>query len=190
MAVAVSRCSVRVGIYARISSDRDGDELGVRRQEVDCERLATLKGWHIADRYVDDDISAWGGRRRPQYERMLADIEAGVLDGVVVYHLDRLHRHPKELEEFFDVCKAAGVTDLATVTGRIDLADPDGQFQARILGAVARKESDDKSRRIRRKHEELAEQGKVSGGGQPSFRLRGRQGDAAAERGGDRARVR
>ena len=42
------------------------------------------------------------------------------------------------------------------MTGRIDLADPDGQFQARILGAVAKKESDDKSRRIRRKHEELA----------------------------------
>ena len=55
--------------------------------------------------------------------------------------------------------------DLATVTGRIDLADPDGQFQARILGAVAKKESDDKSRRIRRKHEELAAAGRVSGGG-------------------------
>ena len=40
-----------------------------------------------------------------------------------------------------------------------------GQFQARILGAVAKKESDDKSRRIRRKHEEIAANGKVSGGG-------------------------
>ncbi len=38
------------------------------------------------------------------------------------------------------MCKDAGVDDLATVTGRIDLADPDGQFQARILGAVAKKD--------------------------------------------------
>ena len=36
---------------------------------------------------------------------------------------------------------------------------------ARIQGALARKESDDKSRRIRRKHEELAQAGRVSGGG-------------------------
>jgi site-specific DNA recombinase len=49
------------------------------------------------------------------------------------------------------------------VSGDIDLTTPDGQFQARILGAVAKKESDDKSRRIRRKHEELALNGKVSG---------------------------
>jgi hypothetical protein len=96
---------------------------------------------------------------------MLDDLRDGTITGVLVYHLDRLHRQPKELEEFFEVCKAAGVEDLATVTGRINLADPDGQFQARILGAVARKESDDKSRRIRRKHEELAMRGKVSGGG-------------------------
>ncbi len=34
------------------------------------------------------------------------------------------------------------------MSGDIDLTTPDGQFQARILGAVAKKESDDKSRRI------------------------------------------
>ena len=58
-----------------------------------------------------------------------------------------------------------GLTNVASVSGDIDLTTADGQFQARILGAVAKKESDDKSRRIRRKHEELAERGKVSGGG-------------------------
>ncbi len=119
----------------------------------------------VVGEYVDDDTSAWSGKPRPEYERMLDDLGAGVIGGVVVYHLDRLHRQPKELEAFFDVCKEAGVSDLATVTGRINLADPDGQFQARILGAVAKKESDDKSRRIRRKHEELAALGRVSGGG-------------------------
>lgn len=51
------------------------------------------------------------------------------------------------------------------MSGDLDLSTHEGQLLARITGAVARKESDDKSRRIRRKHEELAAAGKVSGGG-------------------------
>jgi DNA invertase Pin-like site-specific DNA recombinase len=100
---------------------------------------------------------------------MLGDLRGGYLDAVVVWHLDRLSRQPRELEEFFDLCDAVGVSRLASVSGDIDLATHDGQFLARILGAVARKESDDKSRRIRRKHEELAQAGKVAGGGTRPF---------------------
>jgi len=161
----MSPVAARAGIYARISSDRESDGLAIGRQLEDCERLALERGWRVVERYVDQDVSAYKSHVRPEYRRLLQDLRTGSIDGVVVYHLDRLHRLPRELEEFFDVCKAAGVDDLATVTGRIDLSDPDGQFQARILGAVAKKESDDKSRRIRRKHEELAAAGKVSGGG-------------------------
>src|SRR3990170_4093290 len=89
---------VRAAIYARISSDRDGDQLGVRRQVEDCERLIARKGWEVAERYVD-------------------------------------------------------------------LSTHDGQLLARILGAVGKKESDDKSRRITRKHQELAQAGRIAGGG-------------------------
>jgi site-specific DNA recombinase len=102
---------------------------------------------------------------RPEYRRLLDDVRAGVIDAVVVWHLDRLHRQPRELEEFFEVVDAAGVSRLASVTGDVDLATDDGRFMARILGAVARKESDDKSRRIRRKAEEIALTGRVGGGG-------------------------
>src|SRR5207244_2654759 len=59
--------------------------------------------------------------------------------------------------------------DMASVAGDVDLATHDGRFHARILGAVARKESDDKSRRIRRKMDELAKAGKLSGGGSRPF---------------------
>jgi hypothetical protein len=96
---------------------------------------------------------------------MLADLEAGAINGLLVYDLDRLHRQPSELEAFIDLCGRLGLTNVASVSGDIDLTTAEGQFQARILGAVAKKESDDKSRRLRRKHEELAEHGKVSGGG-------------------------
>jgi site-specific DNA recombinase len=75
-----------------------------------------------------------------------------------------LHRHPRELEDFIDLCQRTK-TKIATVSGDLDLSTHEGQLLARITGAVARKESDDKSRRIRRKHEELAAAGKISGGG-------------------------
>jgi site-specific DNA recombinase len=155
----------RPAIYARISSDRDGQQLGVRRQIDDCAALVARRGWPPALVYTDDDISAYRGKPRPAYRQLLAAIAAGEVDAVVVWHLDRLHRHPKELEAFFEVCAAAGIKDLASVSGDIDLATHDGQFLARILGAVAKKESDDKSRRIARKALELAQAGKIGGGG-------------------------
>jgi DNA invertase Pin-like site-specific DNA recombinase len=156
---------VPVGIYARISSDREGDELGVRRQIADCERLAQLRGCVVAERYVDDDVSAWSGRVRPQYERMLDDLRSGAIRGVLVWHLDRLHRHPRELEAFLDLCDEVDVQILGCVTGDVDLADHGGRLLARMLGSLAKYESDHKSERLLRKHEELASRGKVSGGG-------------------------
>src|SRR6266536_3394902 len=155
---------VRAGIYARISSDREGDNLAISGQLADCGQLADRRGWTVVERYVDSDISAYSGKRRPEYLRLLDDIEAGIVEAVVVYHADRLHRHPRELEDFIDLCQRTR-TKIATVSGDLDLSTHEGQLLARITGAVARKESDDKSRRIKRKHEELAAAGKVSGGG-------------------------
>jgi site-specific DNA recombinase len=157
-------------IYARISSDPAGTRLGVERQIADCEGLAARLGWRVVGHYVDNDMSAWSGKPRPQYRRLLEDIKDATVDGVLVWQLDRLHRHPRELEEFFDVVAAAGIAEnLATVTGEYDLSRGEGRLMARIVGAVARKESDDKSLRLRRKHAELAAAGKVSGGGPRPF---------------------
>ena len=139
--------------------------MGVGRQLEDCERFVARSGWQVADRYVDDDVSAYSGKPRPAYRRMLEDVRGGHLDAVVVWHVDRLERQPKELEEFIEVCEAAGVRNLASLTGEIDLSSFTGQMMARILGAVAKNESDVKSHRNRRKAEELAQAGKVGGGG-------------------------
>ncbi len=156
-------------VYARISSDPEGDRLGVTRQREDCEALAARKGWPVAEVYIDDDRSAYSGKPRPEYRRMLDDIAARQVDALIVYNLDRLHRQPRELEAFFDITDAAGLTNLATVEGDINLGSHDGRFHARILGAVARKSSDDASRRIKRKNEERAAQGlPTCGGSDPS----------------------
>ena len=125
---------MRAAIYARISEDRDETQLGVGRQLEDCERLADARGWDVAERYIDNDLSAWKGGRRPDYLRMLEDIESGSIDAVAVYHADRLHRQPRELEDFIRLADRRG-TALASVTGDYDLATGDGRMRARIIGA-------------------------------------------------------
>ncbi len=63
---------MRAGIYARISEDRDETQLGVGRQVEDCELLAAGRDWESRSRrYVDNDLSAWKGGKRPEFERML-----------------------------------------------------------------------------------------------------------------------
>lgn len=159
-------------IYARISQDRDGTQLAVKRQLADCRAEAERLGWGVAEEYVDDDISADSGRTRPAYERMLHDLEAGRIDAILAWHIDRLYRRPLDLEHLIEVCGRVGVTDLRTVSGAYDLGTGDGMLQARLLSIVAAAESDSKRRRGRRKMQELAEDGKPHGGGVRPFGFR------------------
>jgi site-specific DNA recombinase len=162
-----------VAIYARISQDRDGEGLGVKRQVEDCRAEAERRGWTVADVYVDDDVSAYSGKVRPAYARMLADLADGLRDAVIVWHLDRLHRRPIELEQFVATCARARVTDVVTLHGNFDLGSGDGLLVARLLSAVAASESDAKRRRGRRKMQEIAEAGKPHMGGPRSNNLSG-----------------
>jgi DNA invertase Pin-like site-specific DNA recombinase len=158
----------RVAIYARISQDRSGDALGVTRQLEDCRAEAKRRGWTVAEEYIDDDVSAYSGKARPAYDRMLRDIENGERDAIIAWHSDRLHRQPLESERFIAACERAGVTDVATLSGDIDLAKGDGLLMARLMVAVAANESDSKKRRGKRKALEIAESGRpVMGGPRP-----------------------
>ena len=164
MAILQSIGPVRAAVYCRISRDDAGDMLGVRRQEKDARALCERKGWSVVEVFADDDVSAWSGVVRPGYRSMLEAIAARDVDAVVAYDLDRLHRIPRELEEFFEACDRVALVNLATVSGDVDLGTNDGRMMARIMGAVARKSSDDTSRRLRRKFDEMAEQGRPHGG--------------------------
>jgi DNA invertase Pin-like site-specific DNA recombinase len=159
---------MRTATYARISQD-DGSALGVTRQRDDCRAFAERRGWQVVDELVDNDQSAFTGKVRPAYRRLLDGIDGGAYDALVVWHPDRLHRSPTELESFIDVVERTGVIVASVTAGDLDLSTPEGRLTARIVGSVARKESEDKSRRLRRKHLELAEAGKVPGGGRRPF---------------------
>lgn len=145
-------------IYLRISADRTGEQLGVARQRDDCEKLCADKGWQPIE-YLDNDVSATSGKKRPAYERMLADIRAGRIGAVVAWDLDRLHRRPIELESFMALADEKHLA-LATVSGDVDLSTAQGRLIARLKGSVAAHESEHKVARQKRAAQQKAQQGR------------------------------
>jgi DNA invertase Pin-like site-specific DNA recombinase len=146
----------RAAIYARISKDDQGYAVGVADQAKQCRALAASRGWEVTgpgcecdgckrfeipgDVYCDNDVTASGKRRRPHYERLLADIEAGLVDVVVTTDTDRLHRNPMELEHYINVCEPRSVATHTVKKGSVDLTNSTGRMVARMLGAAARHE--------------------------------------------------
>lgn len=153
----------RAGIYARISTDRSGEALGVGRQLDDCRALVERRGWAAAEEYIDNDVSATGHKVRPEYQRMLRDIRAGRLDAVCVWDVDRLTRRPIEIEEFLELADDHSIA-LASVGGDLDIATDMGRVQLRVGAAFARGEVDKKARRQRRQRQQAAEAGLIVGG--------------------------
>lgn len=149
-------------LYVRISRDVEGTKLGVERQRADCEALATRLGWTVAEVYEDNDVSASKGKPRPAYERMMRDVEAGRVQAVAVWDVDRLTRTPRELEDVIDHANRIGL-QLASVGGDIDLGTEQGRMMARMKGTVARYEVEQLARRTRAKHQELAANGAHNG---------------------------
>ncbi|PWR12106.1 hypothetical protein DKT68_03830 [Micromonospora acroterricola] len=151
---------VRAAIYCRISLARLGDTVKVDEQELVCRRLAHARNWAVDPRhvYIDNSVSAWKHTvRRKGWEAMLEAIKRGEIDAIIVYHGDRLIRQPWDLEVLLRLAQAG--TLLASPTGERDLGNPEDQFVLRIEAAVAKREVDNTSRRMKAKFDRLAEQG-------------------------------
>ena len=147
---------MRVGTYARISDDVEQLGLGVARQQRDTRALVQLREWKLQAEYKDNDLSAYHPKIiREDFERMLGDLEAGTIQGIVVWDLDRLVRQPRDLERIIDIYDRKPLV-FATVQGDIDLSTPDGRTMARVLVAFANKASMDTARRVARKKLEKA----------------------------------
>jgi site-specific DNA recombinase len=172
--------TVLAAVYCRISKDKTGERAGVDRQQRECRRLAQTLGWQVIDVYTDNDVSAYSGRTRPEYERLLTDITDGRINAVIAWHPDRLHRSPKELERFIDTCEEHRVQNHTVQTGLWDLSTPSGRMSARVVGSVARYESEHKSERVRAAKEDSARKGAYQGG----VRCYGYKGGSAKDGGG------
>jgi site-specific DNA recombinase len=159
--------SKRAAVYARISQDRAGAGLGVERQRQDCLGLAKRLGWVIVSEHTDNDMSAYSGKPRPGYRALLDEIGAGEVDAVLAWHEDRLHRSPRELEDYIDVCAKHSVVTHFAQAGELDLVTASGRMTARIRGAVSRQESEHKSERTKRAQLQAAQAGRWRGGAPP-----------------------
>jgi DNA invertase Pin-like site-specific DNA recombinase len=134
--------STRAAIYARISHDPTGKELGVQRQLEACRQYAASHGMTVVAEYVENDTSAYR-EARPHFNEMLASI--GGFDAIIVWAVDRLYRRLADLERLVDVL--GGTPVHAVMSGDIDLSTADGRLTARLLGSVAAHESEKKAER-------------------------------------------
>jgi site-specific DNA recombinase len=157
------------GIYIRISRDATGEGLGPRRQEEDCRALAKKLGFTEVVVYSENEDQEGTRKRyasatkgtRPEYSRLLADVDSRKVDAVIAWHHDRLIRHPAELETFITLVEQRGTAVAMVEGGAYDLSTPEGRVQARIIGAFARYEIEHKERRTKRENQQRAERGKA-----------------------------
>ncbi|MBZ4580998.1 recombinase family protein [Mycobacterium avium] len=159
--------ALRAAIYLRISEDRR-DGAGVERQEKECRELAERLDWPIVvPPFIDNDISAFSGKRRPRYHDLLDAITSGQINAVLTWHTDRMHRQPGEQDHYIRLCQKHGVQNAAVQVGRVDLDTASGEFNVRVLGLVAHFESRHKAERIQSAHRQIAERGGWKGGIRP-----------------------
>jgi len=151
----------QIAVYVRQSQDKTGDEAGVDRQESACRKLAEAKGWDDVTLYRDNDKSATSGKERPDFERLLRDIDGGRVTAVVVFHLDRLTRTIRDLTRVIEAGKSKRV-NIACVHGvSLDLGDPTGVAVATILTAIAAMEVQHKGTRQKAANRQRATAGKA-----------------------------
>src|SRR5687768_5320420 len=99
-----------IDIYARLFRNPDGKIEKIEDQVADCRAVAERRGLTVGEVHADDNLSAWKRRvRRPGWEAMLERIESGKASGIIVWHVDRLFRQPRDLEKLIDLAEK-GVT--------------------------------------------------------------------------------
>lgn len=161
------RTETIAAVYCRLSLAAMGDTTKVDDQDRISREVARARGWTVHDELVfkDNSRSAWQrNRKRPGWDAMLAAIERGDAQAIVVYHGDRLIRQPYDLEKLLNIADSKGVR-LASPMGSRDLDNPDDRFVLRIEAAQACRESDNTSRRTKNGHRRRREQGIVRSGG-------------------------
>ena len=128
----MSTVKIRCAIYTRKSSDEglDQDFNSLDAQHEACAAYIASQrheGWKmLAARYDDGGISG-GTLERPALQRLLADIDAGRIDMVVVYKIDRLTRSLADFAKLVERCEAAGCS-FVSVTQAFNTASSMGRL--------------------------------------------------------------
>jgi site-specific DNA recombinase len=145
----------RCAIYTRVSSDerliQDFNSLQAQREA--CEAYIASQrqeGWGVVGSRYDDGGFSGGTMERPGLKRLFADIEAGLIDIVVVYKVDRLSRSIRDFMRFVEICERRGVA-FVSVTQHFKTDTSMGRLVLNMLLSFAQFEREVIGERIRDK---------------------------------------
>ncbi len=130
--------SLRVAVYARVSSDAQRKERTIDAQLRDVPAFCRARGWAVLEPYyVDDGKSAAAGKlaARDAFARLVYDAAAGRFDLVAVADLDRLTRTSRQRERgaILGAFQEAGVKIAVASTGQVlDFDTEEGD----LLGSI------------------------------------------------------
>jgi DNA invertase Pin-like site-specific DNA recombinase len=164
-------CKLRCAVYTRKSSEegleQEFNSLDAQREA--CEAYVASqrsKGWVlIRDQYDDGGISG-GTLDRPALQRLLSDIDEGLVDVVVVYKIDRLSRSLMDFSKLVEVFDRNNVT-FVSVTQSFNTTTSMGRLTLNILLSFAQFEREVTAERIRDKVKASRMKGIFMGGNPP-----------------------
>lgn len=105
--------------------------------QIDELRLvAEQRGWNVVSERVDDGVSG-SATSRPGLDALLREVQAGKVDVVLVWKLDRLARSLQHLLVLMDTLTSSGVAFASIRDAGIDTTTPTGRLLLQLLGAFA-----------------------------------------------------
>jgi len=160
--------SVRCAIYGRKSiEERIATDFGsIDAQRESCENFVksqTSLGWTALPHRYDDEGFTGANVDRPALARLLADIEAGAVDAVVVYKIDRLSRSIADFVRLMETFDRKGVA-FVSVTQQFNTSTSVGRLTLNLLTVFAQFERETISERTRDKMRAARRRGKYTGG--------------------------
>ncbi|AKF80115.1 resolvase [Myxococcus fulvus 124B02] len=123
-------------------------------------------GWTLVDERYDDGGFTGANMERPAFQRLLQDVDAGLVDVVVVYKVDRLSRSLLDFAKVMERFNAAGAS-FVSVTQNFSTADAMGRLTLNMLMSFAEFEREMISERTRDKVAAARRKGKWTGGRVP-----------------------
>ena len=159
-----ARNVLRVALYLRVSTQEQAKEgYSITEQESRLKKYCEAMDWEIYKIYVDPGYSG-GDTNRPGLKDMIKDVEAGEVDKVVVYKLDRLSRSQLDTLYLIEKVFLANGTDFVSMSENFDTATPFGRAMIGILAVFAQLEREQIKERMGMGKEARAKEGKWHGG--------------------------
>ena len=165
---AGGRATIRCAIYTRKSTEegleQEFNSLDAQRESAEAFiKSQAREGWTCLPEHYDDGGFTGGNMDRPALRRLIADIEAGKVDCVVVYKMDRLSRSLLDFSRMMEVFDRQNAS-FVSVTQQFNTTHSMGRLTLNILLSFAQFEREIIGERTRDKIAAARRKGKWSGG--------------------------